>query len=242
MREDVSAIRTEFQIRGGPLSLPQFFLTARHVDDTLIGSSQLCARCMTTLNQRALPSYVGSSCKDAGRAVHFLHLVLVTRGTKTDIFPANANIEYILGLTPFQSRARIPPALPGRGWSPAQVSQYLAGRFAVHQQVGRGAPPETLAACDAANELALWELWRLGYSLSVVRQSLAKIHPKHGLRSLTHLRSFCAFLQKCRVSDLCHGVLYSIGAISGTTSWFAGLGNPLCLSPQGAPFVDRRLA
>ena len=79
MRQDAPRIRDSFGILGEDLSLPQFLLTARHVDDTLVGSSQPCSDCMIRLNQRALPSYVGSSCKGEGQAIHFLHLILVVR-------------------------------------------------------------------------------------------------------------------------------------------------------------------
>ena len=128
-------------------------------------------------------------------------------------------------------RARIPPALPGRAWTSLQIAQYLAGRMATHRQVARHGSSFEIAAGEAADELVLWELFRLGYSLSRVAQAVAKVHMKHGSVSLAHLRRLCVHLEWIRARDLYLGLSKSIGACQFSPSWFAGTGRWVPPSP-----------
>ena len=103
--------------------------------------------------------------------------------------------------------------------------------MATHRQVARHGSAFEVAAGEAADELVLWELFRLGYSLSRVAQAVAKVHMKHGAASLAHLRRFCLYLQWIRIQDMRGGLSQSLGASRFSPSWFSGTGRWVPSSP-----------
>ena len=76
-----------------------------------------------------------------------------------------------------------------RRWTIPQISECLAGRFATHVQIAIEGTAAEERLAQVANELVLWELFRLRYTMGCVCRALAAVHPKHGVAILQYLRN-----------------------------------------------------